>query len=95
MPQAQPHGQIKNKSKEQYIQDLADTITIPAINMANKLHIPMSEFLEIADIDTASISGNNIWLKPITSVADLDALIAEQDAIIKDQREKKKLGCRR
>lgn len=82
----------KNKSKEQYIQDLADTITIPAINMANKLHIPMSEFLEIADIDTASISGNNIWLKPITSVADLDALIAEQDAIIKDQREKKKLG---
>ena len=82
----------KNKSKEQYIQDLADTITIPAINVANKLHIPMSEFLEIADIDTGSVSGNNAWLRPITSIADLDAIIAEQDAIIKDQREKKKLG---
>lgn len=82
----------KNKSKEQYIQDLADTITIPAINVANKLHIPMSEFLEIADIDTGSISGNNAWLRPITSIEDLDAIIAEQDTIIKDQREKKKLG---
>lgn len=82
----------ENKSKEEYIQALADTITIPSINVANKLHIPLSKFLEIADIDTGSVSANNIWLRPITSIADLDAIIAEQDAIIKDQREKKKLG---
>lgn len=82
----------QNKSKEEYIQTLADSITIPAINMSNVLHIPLSEFLEIADIEKAMTAGNIAVLQPIRSVEDIDAIIANQDAIIKDQREKKKLG---
>lgn len=82
----------QNKSKEEYIQTLADSITIPAINVANILHIPLSDFLEIADINTATIAGNIAWLRPITSVADIDTIIANQDVIIKEQTEAKKLG---
>lgn len=82
----------QNKSKEEYIQTLADSITIPAINVANMLHIPLSDFLEIADINTATIAGNIAWLRPITSIADIDTIIANQDAIIKEQTEAKKLG---
>ena len=82
----------QNKSKEEYIQTLADSITIPAINVANMLNIPLSEFLEIADINTATVAGNVAWLQPITSVEDIDKIIAEQDIIIKEQREAKKLG---
>lgn len=82
----------QNKSKEEYIQTLADSITIPAINMSNVLHIPLSEFLEIADVEKAMTAGNIAVLQPIRSVEDIDAIIANQDAIIKDQREKKKLG---
>lgn len=82
----------QNKSKEEYIQTLADSITIPAINVANILHIPLSDFLEIADINTATIAGNIAWLRPITSIADIDTIIANQDAIIKEQTEAKKLG---
>lgn len=82
----------QNKSKDEYIQTLADSITIPAINVANTLNIPLSEFLEIADINTATIAGNIAWLRPITSVEDIDKIIADQDAVIKQEREAKKLG---
>lgn len=82
----------QNKSKEEYIQTLADSITIPAINAANMLHIPLSDFLEIADIEKATVAGNIAWLRPITSIADIDTIIANQDAIIKQQTEAKKLG---
>ena len=82
----------QNKSKDEYIQTLADSITIPAINMANTLNIPLSEFLEIADINTATIAGNIAWLRPITSVEDIDKIISDQDAVIKQEREAKKLG---
>lgn len=82
----------QNKSKDEYIQTLADSITIPAINMANVLNIPLSEFLEIADINTATIAGNVAWLQPITNVEDIDKIISDQDAVIKQEREAKKLG---
>ena len=82
----------QNKSKEEYIQTLADSITIPAINAANMLHIPLSDFLEIADIEKATVAGNIAWLRPITSIADIDTIIANQDAIIKEQLAAKKLG---
>lgn len=82
----------QNKSKEDYITTLADSITIPAINVANALNIPLSDFLEIADINTATIAGNVAWLRPITSVEDINKIIAEQDAVIAEEREAKKLG---
>ena len=82
----------QNKSKDEYITVLADSITIPAVNMANVLNIPLSEFLEIADVNTATIAGNVAWLQPITSVEDIDKIITEQDAVIKQEREAKKLG---
>ena len=83
--------QDKAKTKEEYVQMLADTITIPAINIANQLGIKLHDFLEIADVESWVI-GNIAGFKPITSVADIDAIIEKQNAIIKDQREKKKLG---
>lgn len=82
----------QNKSKDEYIQTLADSITIPAINAANMLNIPLSDFLEIADIEKATVAGNIAWLRPITSIADIDTIIANQDAIIKEQLGAKKLG---
>ena len=83
--------QDKAKTKEEYVQTLADSITFPAINAANALQIPLHDFLEIADVESWVI-GNIAGFKPITNIADIDAIIAKQDAIIKDQREKKKLG---
>lgn len=82
----------QNKSKDDYIKTLTDSITIPAINVANTLNIPLSEFLEIADINTATIAGNVAWLRPITSVEDINKIIAEQDAVIAEEKEAKKLG---
>jgi len=82
----------QNKSKDEYIKTLTDSITIPAINVANTLNIPLSEFLEIADINTATIAGNVAWLRPITSVEDINKIIAEQDAVIAEEKEAKKLG---
>ena len=83
--------QDKAKTKEEYVETLADAITFPAINSANVLGIPLHDFLEIADVESWVV-GNIIGFKPITSIADIDEIIAKQDAIIKDQREKKKLG---
>lgn len=83
--------QDKAKTKEEYVEALADAITFPAINSANILGIPLHDFLEIADVESWVV-GNIIGFKPITSIADIDEIIAKQDAIIKDQREKKKLG---
>lgn len=83
--------QDKAKTKEEYVETLADSITFPAINVANQLGIPLKDFLEIADVESWVI-GNIAGFKPITSVADIDAIIDKQNAIIKDQREKKKLG---
>ena len=83
--------QDKAKTKEEYVETLADALTFPAINVANQLQIPLSDFLEIADVESWVI-GNIVGFKPIRSVGDIDEIIAKQDAIIKDQREKKKLG---
>ena len=83
--------QDKAKTKEEYAEAVASTVTPPAIYTANKLNIPLTDFLKIADVDSWVI-GNILGFKPITSVADIDEIIAKQNAIIKDQREKKKLG---
>ena len=81
----------KNKSKEEYIKVLADSITIPAINMANIRNMPLEDFLEIADVQTA-VTSNIAWLKPISKAEELDEIIAKQNEIIKDQTEAKKRG---
>ena len=81
----------QNKSKEEYIKVLADSITIPAINMANIRNMPLEDFLEIADVQTA-VTSNIAWLKPISKAEELDEIIEKQNKIIKDQTEAKKLG---
>lgn len=81
----------KTKTKEEYVQVLADSITWPSISVANQLNIPLSEFLEIADIESWVV-GNTVGFKPITSIQDIDEIIRQQKLIIKEQRANKKLG---
>lgn len=83
--------QDKTKTKEEYVQVLADSITWPSISVANQLNIPLSEFLEIADIESWVV-GNTVGFKPITSIEDIDEIIRQQKLIIKEQRANKKLG---
>lgn len=81
----------ETKTIDDYVQTVAQTITVPAILQANELNIPLNEFLELADVN-ASVLQNVAYLEPISSVEDLDAIIAKQTEIIAEQREAKKLG---
>ena len=81
----------QNKSKDEYIDALAQTITLPAIIMANKYNMPLSTFIDVAKLTT--VPGQPYMMfEPINSIEDAKALIEEQKLIVKEQTDAKKLG---
>jgi len=85
----------QNKSKEEYIQAVAESVTLPAIIQANKAGLPLSEFLEVADmqvLDAAEGKAPILLFQPITNVDELQELLDKQNAIIKEQTDAAKLG---
>lgn len=79
----------QNKSMEDYIDLVARTLSVPAVLQANGLGIPTSEFLEVADM---VVQDNVLQLVPLNDIAELQDIIARQNAILAQQREAKKLG---
>lgn len=85
----------ENKTKEQYIQDVAYTITAPMINKANIWGMPLSEFLDVAQMNitpTATGFAPILNFEPIASVDDLKRLLDVQNAIIKEETDASKIG---
>ena len=74
---------------DKFARDTAATIEIPAVNLSNWLDIPTETFLNVADLQVV----NGMWiLKPIRNSQDVKNMIAERNAIIKEQNALKKLG---
>jgi len=85
----------QNKSKEQYIKEVAYTITAPMFNKANRWGMPLSEFLDVAKMNitpTQTGFAPILNLEPISSIDDLQALLDEQNAIIKEETDASKIG---
>ena len=81
----------QNKSKDEYIDALTQTITLPGIIMANKYNMPLSTFIDVAKLTT--VPGQPyVMFEPITNIQDIDNLIEEQKLIVKEQTDAKKLG---
>lgn len=81
----------QNKSKDEYIDALAQTITLPAIIMANKYNMPLSTFIDVAKLTT--VPGQPYMMfEPINNIEDAKTLIEEQKLIVKEQTDAKKLG---
>ena len=85
----------KNKTVDEYADAAARTITIPMILQANKANMPLSEFLDVVKMHVITASDGYtpiLQLEPIDNVDDLKAMLAEQNTIIKEQTDAKKLG---
>lgn len=85
----------QNKTIDEYVQTVAETVTLPAIIQANRAGLPLSEFLDIANmqvVDTANGKAPILLFQPIESIDDLRALLDKQNAIIKEQTDAAKLG---
>lgn len=79
----------KNKSKEEYIDTVAKTLTLPAVVQANIAGLPLSEFLDIANIQ---IINNVLHLEPVTDINQLQTLLDQQNDIIAEQNRLAKLN---
>ncbi|MBO7735530.1 MAG: hypothetical protein J6S67_23395, partial [Methanobrevibacter sp.] len=85
----------QNKTKEQYVEDVAKAVTLPAIIQANKAQLPLSDFLEVADLnvtDTSSGKAPILNFVPIATIDDLQRMLDEQNAIIKEENDAAKIG---
>lgn len=73
----------------------AQTNTNIAIRQALESGLNIDEFLDIAEFQSVN-NGNNLnmlFLKPLGTIADIDARIKEKDAIINREKELKKTGA--
>lgn len=73
----------------------AQTNTNIAIRQALESGLNIDEFLDIAEFQSVN-NGNNLnmlFLKPLGTIADIDARIKEKDAIINHEKELKKTGA--
>ena len=79
----------KNKSKEEYINTVAKTLTLPAVVQANIAGLPLSEFLDTANIQ---IINNVLHFEPVTDINQLQAMLEQQNDIIAEQNRLAKLN---
>lgn len=80
---------MAEEALDEYARTVAKTLQIPAQNLSLWSALPISEYLNAAEIRVT----NGIWeLAPITSSADVKTQIDQQNAIIKEQNKLKKLG---
>ena len=79
----------KNKSKEEYINTVAMTLTLPAVVQANIAGLPLSEFLDTANIQ---IINNVLHLEPVTDINQLQTMLKQQNDIIAEQNRLAKLN---
>lgn len=86
----------QNKSKEEYIEAAARTITLPAIIASNQYGIPLSEFIDVANLEVLNAGDGKtpvLMFAPIRNIEDAKALREQQKLIIKEQTDAKKLGA--
>lgn len=85
----------ETKTIDEYADTVAKTITLPMILQANKAKLPLSEFLDVVKMHVVQgVNGPTpiLQLEPIEDIDQLKAMLAEQDAIIKEQTDAAKLG---
>lgn len=79
----------QNKSREEYINAVAMTVTLPAIVQANRADLPLSEFLDTANIQ---VINNVLHFEPVTDINQLQTLLDQQNDIIAEQNRLAKLN---
>ena len=79
----------KNKSREEYIDAVAMTVTLPAVFQANRAGLPLSEFLATANIQ---IINNVLYFEPVTDINQLQTMLEQQNDIIAEQNRLAKLN---
>ncbi len=79
----------QNKSREEYIDAVAMTVTLPAVVQANRAGMPLSEFLDTANIQ---VINNVLHFEPVTDINQLQAMLEQQNDIIAEQNRLAKLN---
>ena len=79
----------QNKSREEYIDAVAMTVTLPAVVQANRAGLPLSEFLDTANIQ---VINNVLHFEPVTDINQLQAMLEQQNDIIAEQNRLAKLN---
>lgn len=79
----------QNKSREEYIDAVAMTVTLPAVVQANRAGLPLSEFLDTANIQ---VINNVLYFEPVTDINQLQTMLKQQNDIIAEQNRLAKLN---
>ena len=79
----------QNKSREEYIDAVAMTVTLPAVVQANRAGLPLSEFLDTANIQ---VINNVLHFEPVTDINQLQTMLEQQNDIIAEQNRLAKLN---
>ena len=79
----------QNKSREEYIDAVAMTVTLPAVVQANRAGLPLSEFLDTANIQ---VINNVLYFEPVTDINQLQTMLDQQNDIIAEQNRLAKLN---
>lgn len=79
----------QNKSREEYINAVAMTVTLPAVVQANRAGLPLSEFLDTANIQ---VINNVLHFEPVTDINQLQTILDQQNDIIAEQNRLAKLN---
>lgn len=73
---------------KKYSQAVAKTLTLPAVLSANRAGVPLSEFLNLANM---RVVNNVLYMDAISNLEDVQNLIKEQQSIISDLNLRAKL----
>ena len=79
----------QNKSREEYIDAVAMTVTLPAVVQANRAGLLLSEFLDTANIQ---VINNVLYFEPVTDINQLQTMLEQQNDIIAEQNRLAKLN---
>lgn len=79
----------QNKSREEYIDAVAMTVTLPAVVQANRAGLPLSEFLDTANIQ---VINNVLYFEPVADINQLQTILDQQNDIIAEQNRLAKLN---
>lgn len=79
----------QNKSREEYIDAVAMTVTLPAVVQANRAGLPLSEFLDTANMQ---VINNVLHFEPVTDINQLQTMLDQQNDIIAEQNRLAKLN---
>lgn len=75
--------------KTEYINTVAMTVTLPAIIQANRAGLPLSEFLDVANM---MVINNILHFEPVTDINQLQTMLEQQNDIIAEQNRLAKLN---